>query len=421
MVPGVRAQHRRPRRRRSRAPWRLAWTIAWVLLSPSLAHARADTPIVELVTIGPGDDLFSRWGHVGLRVRADGEDHMYSYGYAVDGGFGQLVALVRGKALFRLAARPWTTALPWYQRRDRHMESQALQLPPSQLRALVQRLRIESRPINRDFVYDSLRTNCSTRLRDLLDDVSRGALRRAAEDYAPGRTLRTDTRAAAASSVFVGIGLDVLVGAHQDTVPTGWASMYRPADLQAIATATRLEGGDPLLGPVEVIIASERPPATPPTPRATMWLLLLAAVAAALIAWTRPGTHPTKGYRIGMLVLATVGVLSCLLGLLVAVTMAVATVPSLAHNENVLVFVPLDAAAVVVAVRGWRGRGSSERLRKIGRAYVHVRLVVLAALLVAKVLGLAPQDNLILVVAAAIVLASLAFATRPSRSHAKEI
>ena len=418
MVGRVRAQQRRPRRTRSVAAWRIAWTIAWVLLSPSLAHAHASTPIVELITIGPGDELFSRWGHTGLRVRTDDDDRIYSYGYAVDGGFGQLVALVKGKALFRLAGRRWAKAFPWYEHRDRDMQSQVLQLPPAQLHALVERLQIESRPLNRDFVYDSLRTNCATRLRDLLDDVSGGALRRAAEDYDPGRTLRTDTRAAAATSLWVGIALDVLVGAEQDAVPSGWASMYRPADLQAIATAARLDNGEPLLGPVEVLIASARAPATPPSPRATTWLLLLAAVAAAAIAWARSGAGASRGRRVGALALATAGVVSSALGLLVAVTMIVATVPSLAHNENFLVFVPLDAIAVVAAVRAWRGRPFGPRARRLGRAYVHARLVVLAALLVAKAVGLAPQDNLALVLAAALVLATLAFGPQV---RAKEI
>jgi hypothetical protein len=391
-----------------------ACALLWILLCPRPAHAEPETPTVELITIGPGDELFSRWGHIGLRVRADGEDRLYSYGYAVDGGLGQLVALVKGKALFRLAGRRWAKAFPWYQERDRRMEAQPLQLPPAQLRALVERLQIESRPVNRDFVYDSLHTNCSTRLRDLLDDVSGSALRRASEDANPGRTLRTDTRTATANSLLVAIGLDVVVGAAQDSVPTGWAAMYLPADLQATATAATLDSGAPLLGPVEVLIASNRTPPVPPSPAATTWLLVLAAIIAAMIAWARLGPGGTAARRVGPLALAIAGTISGILGLLVAVAMIAATVPSLAHNENVVVFVPLDAVAVVVAVRWWRDRGYGERIRKLGRAYVHLRLGVLAALLVAKVAGLAPQDNAMLILAAAVVLASLAIPPRRS-------
>lgn len=399
--------------------WLVGCAVAWVLLCPARADASPKTPIIELITIGPGDELFSRWGHTGLRVRADGNDRIYSYGYAVDGGIGQLVALVQGRAIFRLAARRWTKALPWYERRDRHMEAQALQLPPAQLRALVERLKIESRPINRDFVYDSLRNNCSTRLRDLLDEVSGSALARAAEDYQAGRTLRTDTRTATASSLPVAIGLDVLVGSEQDAVPTGWEAMYRPADLQAIATATILDSGTPFLGPVEVLIASKRPPVVEPSPKATTWLLLFAIVLAVAIAWGRFGSNTIAARRAGALALAAAGAISGLLGLLVVATMIVATVPSLAYNENFLLFVPLDAAAVVAATRWWRGRESSERIQRIGRWYVRIRLAALAVLLLTKLAGIAAQDNLALIGAAVVVLVPLAVGPRsPARQAA---
>lgn len=307
-----------------------------------------------------------------------------------------------------LAARPWPRALRWYEGHGRQVELQTLSLTPEQRTVLVDRLRTGVRRENREFLYDSLTDNCSTRLRDLLDDVSGGALRWAAESQERGRTFRDDTRAAAAGSLVLEVGLDLVTGQHQDTAPTAWEAMYRPVDLQQTVRLAARPDGTPLAGPIRVVHASSRP--SEPPSSAGSWLLPLAGLFAVVLggATMRPSPWTTRAAASLMIV---VGLLCGLVGLVIALSMAIAVVPSLSWNENVLVLVPLDLSAVVLGVRWLRGAVPVGALGRLGRRYVQIRAVGLGALVLAKLFGASIHDNWGVVVAAAIVVATLLLAS----------
>lgn len=150
--------------------------------------------------------------------------------------------------------------------------------------------------------------------------------------------------------------------------------MYHPLDLQRTVALAVLEDGTPLASPIHVVHESARRPSTRPS--AGGWLMLVVGPFVLALPWAT--RRPSRwARRIAAILTAVLGLVSGLAGLLVAIVLAIATVPSLAWNENFLVLVPLDLAAIGLAARWWRGTLPFGRLGHLGLRYVQLRLVVL--------------------------------------------
>jgi hypothetical protein len=157
--------------------------------------AAADEPVfrLEVLTMAPGDALYSRWGHSGLRIRSEDPpmDLVYDYGrFRLELPF--LWTYLTGRTMYWLGKRSWEKTRARYEDREgRAIVAQEIAVPPEVAARIAERLREEALPENREFPYDTLDNNCSTRLRDLLDEeVFHGALRRTTEGLPSGVTAR---------------------------------------------------------------------------------------------------------------------------------------------------------------------------------------------------------------------------------------
>ena len=165
---------------------RLAALLA-LLIAPGASAQILSSPLPELtdasrvalVTILPGDAVYSFWGHSALRVvdPALGIDANYNYG-TFDFGesvVGFVARFANGELDYMLARVPNGPVTRYYaQREDRAIIEQWLDLDRAQRTALFHFLETNLRdPYYR---YDFLRDNCSTRVRDALDAALGDAL-----------------------------------------------------------------------------------------------------------------------------------------------------------------------------------------------------------------------------------------------------
>lgn len=107
---------------------------------PSLRPAAPRLPVVEVYTMGPGEELFSAFGHGAICVTDEQSPlgRCYNYGTADFSTPGPLTwNFLRGRALFwvSVAPRPLMEAL--YRHEDRTLYRQRLPLPEAQIRRLV--------------------------------------------------------------------------------------------------------------------------------------------------------------------------------------------------------------------------------------------------------------------------------------------
>ena len=265
-----------------------------LMLPPGAAHA-ADSPDpteVWLVTYGPGEIYWQRFGHNAIWIRdpQGGLDHVFNFGFFDFAQENFLLRFLQGRMLYFSAARPAGEEFAAYIDEDRSIRAQRLALSGPQSVQLAEYLLREVRPENRDYRYDYYRNNCSTRVRDALDQALGGALSSEFNQIPAKQNWRDHTRRLTSMDFWLYLGLEIVLGAPVDRAINAWDEMFIPS-LLADAVADLAVAGATGLIPltVEDVMLFESSLAAPPaTPRA-LWPRYLLASLALVAALTLAG------------------------------------------------------------------------------------------------------------------------------------
>lgn len=308
---------------------------------------------VELLTVGPGDDLYARFGHTALLVRENGRPtQVYNFGYTDFEKPGLVLEFLRGEALFWAAAQSYASTVREYQAEDRSLWLQTLHLSPAQHRALVRLLVIAAAPGTRGYRYHHFLDNCSTRPRDLLDRLFDGRLRQRLAARASDLTYRDAMERGFAGLPAVQVVTQLIVGHMADRPLSLWEASFLPRVLSQALAETRLDDGRPLAGPPRVVYRRSHPESRSGEARgAFLWMAGVFGLLALLTGFGR-----RRGSRHSGVPLLLLGLGSGLLGSLLLALWAVSDLPELKSNELLLYFWPTDLLLGVVAVAWLRGR-----------------------------------------------------------------
>jgi len=133
--------------------------------SQDISHLR-----ISLLTCSPGEELYSTFGHSGLRVTdtTTHTDVVFNYGTFdyYDPGF--YSKFVKGKLEYYLEADPFLDFVYAYQMDGRTVVEQELDLTAGEKIRLYHALRENAKPENKYYRYDFLFDNCATRIRDIV-------------------------------------------------------------------------------------------------------------------------------------------------------------------------------------------------------------------------------------------------------------
>lgn len=258
--------------RRARALTALLVTFASLLAFPPSARAEPGEALtISLLTMGPGEHPFTKFGHTALLVHdaATGRDEVFNYGTFAFDSSSLFLDSVQGKLPYWLSVQSLRGTLASYGEQGRSLLASELELTPAQRLALVTALRDNALPEHRYYRYDYYRDNCATRVRDALDRVLAGAVH--AHGREPARmSYRDHTLRLVASDPKLYVGLDLAIGRQTDAPITLWDEAFLPErlhDLFAKTTTTRDGRVFPLIRSERALLASELPPprATPPS------------------------------------------------------------------------------------------------------------------------------------------------------------
>ena len=303
------------------------------------AHQESDPRVRQ------GAALYERFGHGALRVYEGSTDLVYSFGAAPFSDPGFLWRFARGEGEFRAVAEPYQKVLALYRAADRTLLRQELLLPHVQRSELAHALWAATRPGYDRYVYDQLYDNCATRLRNLIDRASRGALTRAASQRSPAHSYRDDTLAAMAGHPVGHWALDLIGGRHQDLPVTSFHEMYLPAALRArVAEAVTVLAGKerPLADAAEVVLQRRGPPLASGGRFAARAIMV--SLASLLAALTLLGARAQRSGARRAAALSGLALLlsSSLFGCLVWPLAVLSRVHNFSPNENVVLFWPSD-------------------------------------------------------------------------------
>ncbi len=313
---------------------------------------------VALVTIGPGSYIWDRFGHNAIWIQ-DPErriNQLYNYGSYDFNAENFILRFIQGRMLYMLDSGDPDSAFRYYRERvNRSVWVQELNLTPAQRIELRDFLLWNDRPENREYRYDYYYDNCSTRVRDALDQVLGGAIQRQTEEISAGTTLRFHTRRLTTNNVWYYTGLMIALGPMVDKPITVWEEMFLPISLRDHLREISVTGPDgnqePLVASERTVFESTRPPSDEAPPSWTLVYLAVGIVLSGLLLWLGTAAATSKRSRIGFVSLSTawmlvVGVLGTVLFGLVVVT----DHASAYWNENLFLFNPLSLALALTAL-----------------------------------------------------------------------
>ena len=339
--------------------------------SAALDSARAlagERLTAALLTYGPSDVVFERFGHVALAIRdnATGQEIAYNWGMF---DFDQpkfLQRFLTGDTRYWMVGYSADAFNAAYVADNRSIRRQTLALTPVERAALYEYLLWFSRDENKFYRYDYYRDNCSTRVRDALDRVLGGRLRPSLDVPGAGRTWRGETARVTATDIPVYAGIQIALGRNADRPMSKWEEAFLPEHMaSAFATLVlpnaagqryRLVTNDSMQ-----FVANRVPMPADPPGRTTM-AALLGLTLAGLIAVLAD----LRGRAPRVLLALLVGVWYLVGGVLGTLLLLAGTVtkhaPYMGQNLTLLELNPLllvAAIAVPVALaRHRRSRGA---------------------------------------------------------------
>jgi hypothetical protein len=339
---------------------------------------------VSLITYGPGDIYWERFGHdaIELRDTVSGEEVDFNYGMFDFDQKNFFFNFARGRMNYMMDAEPTTDEQSYYRQVGRSITQQRLALTPDQAAALRDFLFWNLRPENINYKYDYYADNCTTRVRDALDRALGGVIKARLTAMPGGMTYRQQTVRLMSAQPWLMLILDLGLGPYADQPLSAWQESFLPEELQTNIRAITINDGH---GRTHALVQSETllspnrldvPPTTPPDLRIPLGIAGLIFAALIIVTWRKA----TILYALlGTLFLLVAG----LCGLVMLILWTLTEHHSAWANANLLLFNPL---AFVLIGSVWAARRHMQPSR-----FAHgVTIVQLGALLVALLLHLLP-------------------------------
>lgn len=394
----------------------LALLLAVVLcpVHAGVADAPGANLEVSLVTYGPGDTYWERFGHDAIELRdvASGEAVNFNYGVFDFDERGFLLNFARGRMHYLMDAEPTALDQSWYAQAGRSITRQRLALAPAQAAALRDFLLWNLRPENARYDYDYYVDNCTTRVRDALDRALGGVLEAQLTARPGGMTYRQQTIRLMSAQPWLMLLLDLGLGPYADRPLNAWQESFLPGVLARELATVRIAhppGTRPLVTATDLLAPNRlgTPPAAAPDLRLPLAWAGLALAAALLLA--------RRFWPTGFALLATFYLMTAaVVGTGLLVLWLLTTHHAAWANANLLLFNPLALALLPSPWRARRGLCTS----RLGETIMGLQmLALLAAVLLHLLPGTVQQNQPWLLFAMPVWLAMAWSVRRSTRTH----
>ncbi len=347
---------------------------------------------VFLITAEPGDVVWELFGHNALVVRDTirGTEAAYNYGLFDFAAPGFVPRFLQGTMMYMVAPMRVDGMRDSYGAAGRKLWAQKLNLGPGEKLELSSLLATASLPENREYRYEYFLNNCSTKLRDALDQVLNGQIKRGVETQSVplSTTWRYHTRRLTAPSSWAYLGIDLLLGPKGDEETAAWAEMWVPSQLRStlagISIRDGLGGMIPLVAGEELWVDSPRVPELDEPPGFSLLFLLVGGILGSLFIFLAPpvALDRTGSAAVAFAVLAgSWALISAILGVLF-IAVHWTDHEFMYWNQNVLLFSPLALGLVVLAPRAGLKRNTGAWTRRLANGILTLSIVALGLSLI---------------------------------------
>lgn len=232
------------------------------------AGSQSDT-LVYLITCAPGEEAYSIYGHSALRVviQSSGYDMVYNWG-VFDFSTPHFVwKFAKGRLNYMLGVYPWDLFIREYFRDKRTVWSQKVNLEDDETEKLMMLLQENLKPENIFYRYDFFYDNCSTRIRDLFENIFGKTLIYPPDERRNMPSFRGKITEYQKYYPWLKAGVDLLLGLPADKKASFHDRMFLPEELMSNlsqAVINRNRKMVPLLQTSQTLFefepAAEKPP-----------------------------------------------------------------------------------------------------------------------------------------------------------------
>ncbi len=203
---------------------------------------------VSIITIGPGKELYSSFGHSGLWVSDAnyGIDRFYSWGSFDFRTNNFYVKFLRGTLPYQIDVIDFARVSYYYSTQEnRSVTEQVLDLSPSQKQRIFDLCEENYLPQNREYNYKFYYNNCATKVRDMLQKGCGDSLK--LWQGMPTNSYRTWMNSYLSEKPWARMAMNMAVGVPADMQNTSNQSMWLPDNVQMVMSKSML-GSKQLVG-----------------------------------------------------------------------------------------------------------------------------------------------------------------------------
>ena len=207
---------------------------------------------VSLLTCSPGDELYSAFGHTAIRVN----DMVFNYGMFNFNTEGFYIKFVSGQTDYELGVEMMDGFERQYERRNRSVIEQKLNLTNEEKAALFNALIENTRPENKTYRYNFVFDNCATRPRVKIEECLKGAIKYDVKEE--NESYRKLIEKYVGEGSWIKFGIDILIGAEADKTASFFDRLFLPDELMNAFATARRDNGERLVTETKEIVSQDK-------------------------------------------------------------------------------------------------------------------------------------------------------------------
>lgn len=312
-------------------------SLLFILLTNQIsARTLSDSARISLLTCSAGEELYSAFGHNGIRVTdyKNDFDVVFNYGTFDFNQPGFYTNFIKGKMRYMISTDRFSDFMEEYNYEKRSVTEIELNLTAEDKQNIFAFLYNNALPENREYFYDFFWDNCATRPRDVFEKTLGNRLQYQTENagFKENYTMRKMLHAYVYKRPWVDFGFDLILGLPCDVAATPRNQTFLPDYLEKYFQCATVDG-KPFVTKKETLLSF--PPPVIPSPFRPMHLSLL-LVFTGFIIWFIERKKKIHFYKFDFIVYFITG----LLGILFLSLWLFSSHYSVPKNMNLLWLVP---------------------------------------------------------------------------------
>ncbi len=212
----------------------------------SFGRELSDSSRVTLLTVAPGDELYSAFGHTGIRVTdyKNNFDVVFNYGTFDFNQPGFYTNFIKGKMRYMIGTDRFDDFIDAYVYEKRSVTEQELNLTVSDKQKIFAFLYNNALPENCEYYYDFFWDNCATRPRDVFEKTLGNRLQYHTDKagFEQNKTMHDMLRVYVGNRPWVDYGFDLILGMPCEVIAKPRDQTFLPDYLSKYVASATVDG-----------------------------------------------------------------------------------------------------------------------------------------------------------------------------------